>query len=283
MRAGVARPPEVTDSPGDNGQASEVKVSVSNEVAAHLPYLRRYARALTGSQRRGDRLVVNCLEALVDDAAGARGDLADRTALYRLLHVIWSASLFRHGHGDCDAAPDGQISRAALLLSAMEGFDGDDVATILGIERGEVNELLDAAVDDLYSQPSHEVMIVEDEAIIALDLKMIVEEAGHRVTHIARTRSDAVRAGLNHMPDLVLADVQLADGSSGLDAVRDLLRESTVPVIFVTAYPERLLTGERPEPAFIVTKPFAAATIRAAVWQAIGTSAHAVHATGAGD
>ena len=257
-------------------------MSLTTSVATHLPYLRRYARALTGSQRSGDRLVANCLEALVDGAVELPDDLPRRIMLYRLLHLMWGATLVAGGEGRNDRATQ-PITREALLLTAMEGFDPADVATILDIDRDEVNELIEAAVQDLYRQPPHDVMIVEDEAIIALDLKMIVEEVGHRVTHVARTGSEAVHAGLSAMPDLVLADVQLADGSSGIDAVRELLRAARVPVIFVTAYPERLLTGERPEPAFIVTKPFAAATIKAAVWQAIGTNSSAVRATATGD
>ena len=71
------------------------------------------------------------------------------------------------------------------------------------------------------------------------------------------------------MPGLVLADIQLADGSSGLDAVDDILEIDSVPVIFITAYPERLLTGERPEPTFLVTKPFATESVKATIAQAL--------------
>ena len=70
-------------------------------------------------------------------------------------------------------------------------------------------------------------------------------------------------------PGLVLADIQLADDSSGIDAVRDILAEFSVPVIFITAFPERLLTGERPEPTFLITKPFQRSTVKAAIAQAL--------------
>jgi len=55
---------------------------------------------------------------------------------------------------------------------------------------------------------------------------------------------------------LVLADIQLADDSSGIDAVKDIMGEMNLPVIFITAYPERFLTVERPEPTYLITKPF---------------------------
>ena len=58
-------------------------------------------------------------------------------------------------------------------------------------------------------------------------------------------------------------------GGSGITAVTDILRMSSVPVIFVTAYPERLLTGERPEPAFLITKPFEPETLDVAISQAL--------------
>ena len=55
----------------------------------------------------------------------------------------------------------------------------------------------------------------------------------------------------------------------GIDAVKDILAEFSVPVIFITAFPERLLTGTRPEPTFLITKPFQRATVKAAISQAL--------------
>ena len=87
-------------------------------------------------------------------------------------------------------------------------------------------------------------------------------------------RADAPRGGVPCQergagPGLVLADIQLADGSSGLDAVNEILTEIEVPVIFITAFPERLLTGEKPEPAFLITKPFRPEAVKAAISQAL--------------
>ena len=70
-------------------------------------------------------------------------------------------------------------------------------------------------------------------------------------------------------PGLILADIQLADGSSGLEAVNELLATFEAPVIFITAFPERFLTGERPEPAFLIAKPFQPATVSAIISQAL--------------
>jgi CheY-like chemotaxis protein len=113
-------------------------------------------------------------------------------------------------------------------------------------------------------------MIIEDEAIIAMDIESIVAEMGHRVTGVARTRDEAVKLGKADVPDLILADIQLADNSSGIDAVNDLLRDlGNRPVIFITAFPERLLTGDKPEPAFLISKPYTVDQVVSAVSQAM--------------
>ena len=109
-----------------------------------------------------------------------------------------------------------------------------------------------------------------------MDLENLVESLGHHVIGIARTRTEAAALVRNKRPGLILADIQLADGSSGLDAVNDLLGTFEVPVIFVTAYPERFLTGERPEPAFLVSKPYQPSTISALVSQALFFERNAV-------
>jgi CheY-like chemotaxis protein len=104
---------------------------------------------------------------------------------------------------------------------------------------------------------------------IAMDIESIVRDLGHNVTGVAVTRDEAVAQARKSTPGLVLADIQLADDSSGIDAVKDILSEFSVPVIFITAFPERLLTGTRPEPTFLITKPFQRSTVKAAISQAL--------------
>jgi CheY-like chemotaxis protein len=129
---------------------------------------------------------------------------------------------------------------------------------------------------ELAAQLATDVLIIEDEALIALDLEALVENLGHKVIGVARTRTEAVTIVRTKPPGLILADIQLADGSSGLDAVNDLLNTFEVPVIFITAYPERFLTGERPEPAFLISKPYQPATVSALVSQALFFERNAV-------
>src|SRR5205809_6555630 len=102
-----------------------------------------------------------------------------------------------------------------------------------------------------------------------MDIEALVESLGHNVIGIARTHSEALALAKQKRPGLILADIQLADNSSGLDAVNELLGSYEVPVIFITAYPERFLTGERPEPAFLIAKPFQPSTVSAIASQAL--------------
>ena len=122
---------------------------------------------------------------------------------------------------------------------------------------------------ELAEELATDVLIIEDEVLIALDLEALIAGLGHRVTGVARTHAEAIKLAHANSPGLILADIQLADGSSGLEAVNELMRSFDAPVIFITAYPERFLTGERPEPAFLVSKPFQPAMVSALVSQAL--------------
>jgi DNA-directed RNA polymerase specialized sigma24 family protein/CheY-like chemotaxis protein len=252
-------------------------MALANAIAEHLPYLRRYARALSGTQASGDAYVRACLEAIVADPSVLGADLTPRVGLYRLFHKIWETTdqESRSIAGTTASTVERRLveltpkHRQALLLTAMEGFNISETARILGASEAEVKDMVGHAVREISSQPSTKVLIIEDEPIISLDLQSIVKEMGHSVAAIATTRDEAVRAARRTEPGLVLADIKLADGSSGIDAVRQILSEVQVPIVFITAYPERLLTGERPEPTFLVTKPFVPETVRVAVSQAL--------------
>jgi DNA-directed RNA polymerase specialized sigma24 family protein len=254
-------------------------MSLLASLAPHLPFLRRYARALTGDQATGDRCVRLALQALAEGEESLDEALPSRVSLYRLFHVRWR----RDGptvHGEASAPTPiaaarshlmriAPISRQAFLLTAMEGFTLSETAQILGVDFGEIETLIQAAQHDIDEELATDVLIIEDEPVIAADIQALVEELGHTVCGLAATRDEARIAAASSAPGLVLADIQLADGSSGIDAVKDILSDVSVPVIFITAFPERLLTGERPEPAFLITKPFDPATVKAAIGQAL--------------
>jgi CheY-like chemotaxis protein len=198
-------------------------------------------------------------------------------ALYRVFTSIGNSVSVNDSADAVDAGLPaeqrlGQITprpRQAFLLGSLEGFSESDAANVLGTDVGGIRQLVEEAGRELAAEIATDVLIIEDETFIAMDLEGLVQSLGHRVIGVARTHNEALALGKKSRPGLILADIQLADGSSGLDAVNDLLRTFEVPVIFITAYPERFLTGERPEPAFLIAKPFQPATVSAVISQAL--------------
>ncbi len=247
-------------------------MSFRQQLASQLPYLRRYARALTGSQTLGDAAVRETLEALLEAPEEWDDAVPVKTELFRTFHRIWNSDMIAplESRGRSGVIAEFPVKRRqSLLLSTVEGFKADDVAKILGISEADVRSHVVAARSAIEDALAARVLIIEDESIIALHIKQIVENLGHEAIAIVRTRAEAVAKARDERPELVLADISLADGSSGIDAVKDILAEQTVPVIFITAFPERLLTGERPEPTYLITKPFEPETVIATIGQAL--------------
>jgi DNA-directed RNA polymerase specialized sigma24 family protein len=251
-------------------------MSISTAIAPHLPYLRRYARALTGNQTSGDTYVTAVLETLIADPSCFPTDLEPKTGLYQIFTRIWNSASSSLESPEPEQTPSRQAldsitprPRQAFLLSSVEQFSNADIAVILDCTADNVYSLLNTAAQEITQQIATEVLIIEDEPIIAMDLESLVEDLGHSVTGTARTHEEAVGLAKQLRPGLILADIQLADGSSGLEAVNEILTSFEIPIIFITAYPERLLTGERPEPAFLITKPFQTETVKAIISQAL--------------
>ncbi len=254
-------------------------MSISEAVAPHLPFLRRFARVLTGTQGGGNSYVVATLETILAEPDCLDTQLSPKVALYKLFLRGWR-NVSANVHVDFPTFGDetsagrnlAAISvepRIAFLLNALESFSPKEIAQILGRSENEALELIDLAGREISAQIRTRVLIVEDEPLIALDIQTLVEELGHEVTTVARTHEEAVRAALKRRPGLILSDIQLADGSSGLDAVNEILGSEEVPVIFITAFPELFLTGQAPEPAFLITKPFTTDSVKAVISQAL--------------
>ncbi len=225
-----------------------------------LPYARRYARALTGNQKRGDALVADGLREML--GAGDR-DEEPRIALYG-----WVTARF-------DAVPAEETEglsgkqRQLLLLTALEEVPIEQAAGIVALPHKDAARLLAEARDRLRATAATDVLIIEDEPIIAMDIEELVESCGHRVVGVAASEEEAVELAEATRPGLILADINLGAGGDGTAAVARILRGHYAPVIFVTAYPERLLTGEALEPTFVITKPFEPLTLAIATYQAV--------------
>ena len=238
-------------------------------LAPELPFLRRYARAITGSSTLGDAAVRTMLEALLEAPEAFNTDRPARLELYRIFHHLWAEPTRQLSIVGAPTATLDARSRQALMLTAVEGFNVAEASLILGDHEASVAENVKKAREAIAELLISDVLVIEDEAIIALHIRMIVKELGHNVVGVARTHREAVELARTTNPELILADISLADGSSGVDAVRDILTESDVPVIFITAFPERLLTGERMEPTYLITKPFEPEVLVATIGQAL--------------
>ena len=252
-------------------------MSVSRAVGAQIPSLRRFARALTGSQKSGDAYVTETLQALLAEPSLISTEVEAKIGLYKLFLAMWtSVEVNQQDLTQPDlSAPDRNVQtispgpRQAFLLTALEGFSVKDAARVMLISEEKCHRLIEEAGREIADQMACDVLIIEDEPLIALDVTEIATSMGHRVRHVARTHREAITAVGEHRLNLVLADIQLADGSSGMEAVEEILRSIDVPVVFITAYPERLLTGTKPEPTYVVEKPFRPDTLKALISQAL--------------
>ncbi len=262
-------------------------MSIAAKITPHLPYLRRFGRALTGSQESGDAYVVALLETYIAEPDTFKDDEEPRVALYNSFLKIWNSVDLNHRPSSPISEETAQqsldsisaLARQAFLLTSVEGFTPSQTARVLDRSSDSVSELLQQAGREIAQQIETDVLIIEDEPLIAMDLENLVEGLGHRVVGLARTHKEAIAAAQAKRPGLILADIQLADNSSGLEAVNEILLGVEVPVIFITAFPERLLTGQRAEPTFLLTKPFDVNMVRALISQALffGTRASSPH------
>ncbi len=257
---------------------TDMTKGLSARLGETLPYLRRHARALTGSQETGDKYALAALEHVLGDQSAILDASSAKVGLFRVFFGVWKEDTKQKPTDENEMAAKAQSylqsltphSRQALLLHSIEEFSPVEIGEIMGLSEAEADNLINIARHEMKQSIVGRIMVIEDEAMIAQDLQDIVEAMGHAVTGTAATRDQAVALAATEKPDLILSDIQLADGSSGIDAVNDILdMAADTPVMFITAFPERLLTGEGKEPAFVITKPYGADQIRSAVSQAM--------------
>jgi CheY-like chemotaxis protein/DNA-directed RNA polymerase specialized sigma24 family protein len=227
-----------------------------------LPYARRYARALTGSRSGGDHQEAESLRELLADEQ-ASNDM--RLAFYEQI-----TRRFNRMERLQTALRDLSVAqRELLLLTSLEELPVEEAALVVAMTQAEAALCLAGARERLRESAAADVLIIEDEPIIAMDLEELVQGCGHRVVGVAASESEAVAIAARTRPGLILADINLGIGGDGTAAVARILQGHQVPVIFVTAYPERLLTGDAIEPAFVITKPFEPMTLAIATYQAV--------------
>jgi len=255
---------------------------VSELILANVKYLRRYARALHGSQQSGDTYVRLCLEALLQqrNKIVATGDVKHQ--LFKIFHDVWQRINFSDGEqieGPSQLMTDFSVKarleaipareRQILLLTTLENFSVREAGEIIGVSEAQAEALLAKAWLAVSDQISTSVLIIEDEPLIAADVSNLVTEMGHTIIGMAADQAEAVELAKKMAPGLVLTDIDLGSGGSGLLAAQEILRSIDVPIIFITAHPEQLLTGERLEPTYLVTKPFEPDALRVTISQAL--------------
>ncbi|MAN66645.1 response regulator [uncultured Hyphomonas sp.] len=247
---------------------------LSDLISSELPYLRRYARGLMGEQQNGDEAVEDMIESLIfrisvapdlkfqkadlfaelDKSISKRvSTLTDETGIAKILNAMTT------------------LQRRSLLLTVVEGFSVQEAARILSVGVPDVEEMLRTAESAIANEVSTSVLIIEDESMISYQLSQIVTEAGHKVVGVATTQTEAVQLAGESEFGLILSDLRLADGSVGIDAVKEIFSKLNreVPVIYITAYPEMLLQGQDDEPSYLIPKPFEPLHVRTVVDQAI--------------
>lgn len=148
-------------------------------------------------------------------------------------------------------------------------FSFDESAKILEVGRREFDELARTAFAEISGMLNGSVLILEDEPIIAMDLEQTVRDIGLSVVDVAATQAAAVASAVRNRPDLILTDIQLADGFSGTNAAIEIVSKIDTRIVFITAFPEQLLIGHRPDPTYLITKPFQRETVRHTIIQSL--------------
>lgn len=247
----------------------------AQQMMHHLPFLRRYARALTGSTERGDRVVTNCLEIATADPERYGLDGNSRLPLYRLLNELTADLKPDFG----DGAPVHPIEEAlsslpemlrrVYLLISLESLSTADAAEILNVPHQRAIEAMNEAQERMRDRLVANILIVEDDAIIAFDLAETIRAMGHKVCGTAATTRQALDLAEDSRPTLALMDVRLAHGDSGIATAEQLRARRSLPIIFVTAYAEEIRRRGLDQLGPVIKKPFTRDQIEQAITQAV--------------
>jgi CheY-like chemotaxis protein/DNA-directed RNA polymerase specialized sigma24 family protein len=240
-----------------------------------LPRLRRYARAATGSVAAGDAALAESLPGVAaallepsDDSRGRDGRGALQKALAALVRVLDAPRVVSLPVGGTVADAVAALprdARHALLLTLVEGLREDEAALVLDRTVEGVRQSLASARSALWPLQPARVLIIEDEPLVASHIASVVEELGHAVCGLAADETEAWLAARRMRPELILADLDLGAGGSGLAIARRIVANDDVPVVFVTGDPSAIPSTR----ALVVRKPYREAALRAAIGRAL--------------
>lgn len=246
----------------------------ARQLYEHLPHLRRYARALTGRTEDGDDLVTRCVEAAVMAPTRFGVPGSSRAPLYALINALFDGE--REGRplqsGNpieraLNALPEAE--RRLYLLCALEELPLPEAARVVGMTVDRAERALSRAREALRDTLKARVLVVEDNAVAAIDLTEMITEMGHEVCGTAATEREALTLVNAERPTLALLDVGLARGDNGIAVAQKLRDLFGLPVIFVTGCSgefDRLgLSPMGP----VIRKPFTPEAVRDAVTHAV--------------
>jgi CheY-like chemotaxis protein len=164
-----------------------------------------------------------------------------------------------------DALPEPpDDGRLLLLMCDVMGLMPHQAAQVIGIE-DDPRSVLRRARHDLHIEKGARAVVVEDEPLIAADIRGILERLGVEVAGEASSAAEAVRVATDSKPDIILADYNLDGRDTGIDAVLEINETHDCPVVFITGFPDRVLQGDEIEPDFVISKPYTPDNVRAAV------------------
>ncbi len=114
---------------------------------------------------------------------------------------------------------------------------------------------------------SAQVMVVEDEAVVAIDIQSKLQDLGYFVTALIRSGEEAVQAACLMSPDLILMDINLQGEMDGISAASCIQQSNSIPVVYMTAHgdKETLHRAKMTEPLGYIIKPFDERDLRAAI------------------
>ncbi|WP_207481101.1 PhyR family response regulator anti-anti-sigma factor [Arenibaculum pallidiluteum] len=255
--------------------------ALADNLMAHLPFLRRYGRALAGSTEEGDALVTRAVEEAFDAPEAYRLDQpvvpASRIPLYAAINRLFDerggkppASAVLHPIEQALRRLPEEYRRIFVLVS-LEELSFSQVAEVMAIAPERVREAMAGAQAAVREQLVATILIVEDDAIIAFDLSETVISMGHRVAGTAATQDEALAVAAAQNPTLALMDLRLAHGDSGIATAQALRERSSLPIIFVTAFAEELRQRGLDHLGPVIKKPFTREQIERAITQAVFT------------
>jgi DNA-directed RNA polymerase specialized sigma24 family protein/CheY-like chemotaxis protein len=230
--------------------------ALADSILSLLPRLRRYAAAITGSSRTGDRYIELCLETLIQEPRRLTWQRSLAVQMFELLHeAIDACGLEDEPLVELDRGLGQAILRLSTddrrlaLLTLLEGFSLDRAAGMLGMSVSEAYRRLAAACSALRDVCVARILIIEDKKSLADDLADLINQSGHTLIGVAADTRSAAAMAQRRRPDLVVAD--LHRGMGGIGPVRAMLEGAAMPVIFLGGRPAALRRREG-VPVFVV-------------------------------